>query len=185
MGKLIYTGILSLDGFIAGADGDFSWSAPTEEVHGFINDLQRPIGTYLYGRRMYEVMKVWESWPTGDEPAVVTDFAELWRTAEKIVYSRTLDAVDTAKTRLERNFDAAAVRQLKEESPRDISVSGPTLASHAIEVGLVDEFGVFLHPTLVGGGTRHFPLGVRQSLELVDEHRFENGVRYLSYRPTT
>ena len=180
MGKLIYSTIASLDGYVADASGTFDWAAPDDEVHAFVNDLERPVGTYLYGRRMYEVMAAWET--LDDEEPVMRDFAEIWRAAEKVVYSTTLDAASTARTRIERSFDPDAVRRMKASAERDISVGGPTLAAHAIAAGLVDEYRMFLTPVLVGGGTHAFPADVRIQLELVDERRFASGVVYLRYR---
>jgi dihydrofolate reductase len=184
MAKLIYSGIMSLDGYINDADGNFDWSMPSEEVHAFVNDLERSIGTNLYGRRMYEVMSVWETLDLSGEPAVMQDYASLWQAADKIVFSKTLDATSTSRTRLERSFDPGAIRALKESATRDISVSGPDLAAQAIEAGLVDEFQLFLTPVIVGGGTRYLPDGVFASLELLDQHRFDNGVVHLHYRRT-
>jgi dihydrofolate reductase len=179
MARLLYSAITSLDGYIADADGVFEWAAPGEEVHAFVNDLERPIGTHLYGRRMYEVMRVWE---TMDDPApVMRDFAEIWRAADKIVYSTTLDAPTTARTRVERAFDPEAVRALKAGAGRDLSVGGAGLAAHALAAGLVDEVALFLNPIVVGGGTRALPDGVRLPLQLVDERRFAGGVVYLRY----
>jgi dihydrofolate reductase len=180
--KLVYAAIASLDGYVADVDGNFDWAAPDEEVHAFVNDLERPIGTYLYGRRMYEVMAVWETMPVDDEPAVMRDYAELWRAAEKIVYSRTLDSVSTPKTRLERAFDPEAVRDLKERSASDVGVGGPGLAAEALAAGLVDEISLFLTPVIVGGGTRALPEGLRIDLELLEERRFASGVVYTRYR---
>jgi dihydrofolate reductase len=177
--KLIYSAIASLDGYIADAAGNFDWAEPDEEVHRFVNDQERPVGTYLFGRRMYETMAVWETLKT-DEPAM-QDFAELWRAAHKIVYSTTLDAVSTARTRLERSFDPDAVRQLKETAARDIGVGGANLAGQALAAGLVDEIQLYLTPILVGGGSRALPDGVRRPLELRDERRFRNGTVFLRY----
>jgi dihydrofolate reductase len=183
MAKLIYAAITSLDGYVADENGNFDWAAPDEEVHAFVNDLERPVGTYLYGRRMYEVMRYWETASTSaDEPAVMRDFAELWQAADKIVYSKTLDTTATARTRLERDFDPEAVRQLKASSERDLTVGGPHLAAQALTAGLVDEIHLFLNPVLVGGGNPAFPDGVRMQLELLDERRFGNGVVHLHYR---
>jgi dihydrofolate reductase len=180
MAKLIYSAIASLDGYVADEHGNFDWAAPDEEVHAFINDLERPIGTHLFGRRMYEVMAAWE---TLDDPApVMRDFAELWRSADKVVYSKTLDAVATARTRIERDFDPAAVQGLKAQSVRDLSVGGPDLGAQALAAGLVDECHLFLAPVLVGGGKPAFPAGLRLKLELLDERRFGNGVVHLHYR---
>ncbi len=183
MGKLISTAITSLDGYVADKDGNFDWSVPDEEVHAFVNDLERPVGTYLYGRRMYEVMRFWETAHTlADQPAFVLDYAAVWQAADKIVYSRTLDAVSTARTRLEPEFDPEAVRRLKTEADQDLSISGRELSAHAIRAGLVDEYRQFLGPVVVGGGQRWLPDDVRIDLELLDERRFGNGVVYLRYR---
>ncbi len=183
MAKLIYSAITSLDGYVEDEDGKFEWAAPDEEVHAFVNDLERQIGTFLYGRRMYETMVSWETVSTGaDQPPVMRDFAEMWRGAEKIVYSRTLKTVSSARTRIERAFDPEAVRQMKEVSIRDITVGGPELAGHAINAGLVDECHLFLGPVVVGGGKRSLPRNVRMQLELLDQRRFANGVVHLHYR---
>jgi dihydrofolate reductase len=179
--RLVYSAIASLDGYVADERGNFDWAAPDEEVHAFVNDLERPVGTYLLGRRMYDVMSVWE---TLDDPApVMQDFARIWRAADKIVYSRTLEAVPTVRTRIEREFDADALRLLKAQAAADLGVGGPELAGQAIAAGLVDEIHLFLTPTVVGGGTRAFPAGLRLALDLLDERRFGNGVVYLRYRP--
>ncbi|HEX6399670.1 MAG TPA: dihydrofolate reductase family protein [Actinomycetota bacterium] len=182
MAKLIYAAIMSLDGYVADTDGRFDWSAPDEEVHAFVNDMERPIGTYLLGRRMYEVLVAWETMDTTGEPSTIEDYARIWRAAEKIVYSRSLDAVTGARTRLERSFDPAVVREMKASAGRDISVGGPDLGAQAIREGLVDEIQLFLSPVVVGGGTRALPDGVRVDLELVDERRFGNGTVYVRYR---
>jgi dihydrofolate reductase len=183
VGKLVYAAIASLDGYVADESGNFDWAAPDEEVHAFVNDLERPIGTYLYGRRMYEVMTYWETVSTGpDESPVTRDFTAIWRAADKVVYSRTLEAVSTARTRLERDFDPDAVRALKAASERDISVGGAELAGQALRAGLVDECHLLLSPVLVGGGTPALPVGVRIHLELLGERRFRNGVVHLEYR---
>jgi dihydrofolate reductase len=179
MAKLIYSAIASLDGYVADEDGKFDWAAPDEEVHAFVNDLERPVGTYLYGRRMYEVMAVWE---TIDDPApVMRDYAEIWRAADKVVYSKTLDAVPTPRTRLERDFDPDAVRRMKATAQSDISVGGPELAAEAIAAGLVDELHLFVTPVVVGRGKRSLPNNVRVNLELLDERRFGDGVVHLHY----
>jgi dihydrofolate reductase len=180
MAKLIYTAIQSLDGYTADKDGKFDWAAPDEEVHAFVNDLERPVGTYLYGRRMYETMVYWET--DDDEAPVARDYAELWRAAEKVVYSRTLQTVSSERTRIEREFDAAAIRRLKESSRSDITIGGAELAGQAIAEGLVDECQLVLVPVLVGGGKRALPVGVHAELELLDERRFRSGVVYLHYR---
>ena len=182
MAKLIYAAIASLDGYVEDEEGKFDWAAPDEEVHAFVNDLERPIGTYLYGRRMYETMVFWETVSAeADEPAVFWDYAELWRAAEKIVYSRTLQTVSSAKTRIEREFDREAVQRLKQSSEADISVGGAELAGQAISAGLVDECHLFLCPIVVGGGKRALPDKVRAQLELLDERRFRSGVVHLHY----
>jgi dihydrofolate reductase len=179
MAALIYSAIASVDGYVADEDGRFDWAAPDEEVHSFVNDTERPIGTYLYGRRMYEVMAGWET--THGRSPVEQEFARIWRSADKIVYSKTLATVSGARTRLEREFDPAAVRQLKAVAERDISVGGPTLASKAIRAGLVDELRLFVAPVVVGGGKRWLPDHVRVELELLDERRFRSGVVHLHY----
>ena len=183
MAKLVYSAIASLDGYVVDADGRFDWAAPDEEVHAFVNDLERPVGTYLYGRRMHEVMRYWETAPTGaDEPAVTRDYATIWQAADKVVYSTTLDAVDTARTRLERSFDPDRVRQPKAEAAQDLSIGGPGLAAQALVAGLVDECHLLLTPVAVGGGTPALPTGVRLGLELLDQRRFGSGVVHLHYR---
>jgi dihydrofolate reductase len=182
MAKLIYSAITSLDGYVADEDGNFDWAAPDEGVHTFVNDVERSVGTYLFGRRMYEVMVAWETMPLGDQPPVVRDFAEIWRAADKVVYSKTLQTVSSARTRTERDFDAEAVRRMKVTARRDISVGGPNLAAQAIEAGLVDECHLYFTPIVVGGGTRSLPNDVRVKLELLDERRFGNGVVHLHYR---
>jgi dihydrofolate reductase len=183
MAKLIYAAISSLDGYVADADGNFDWSTPDEEVHRFVNDLERTTGTYLYGRRMYEVMRPWETHPTDDDqPSAGQEFAKIWQVADKIVYSTTLDKVSTLRTRLEREFDPEAIRQMKSAAVRDIAVSGPTLAGQALKLGLVDECQLFLCPVVVGGGLQALPDNVRLRLELLDERRFGNGVVHLHYR---
>jgi dihydrofolate reductase len=183
MAKLIYSGIMSLDGYTVDESGSFDWAAPDAEVHQFVNDLERPIGTYLYGRRMYETMTFWE---TADIPAlthgVEADYAAIWRAADKVVYSSTLTAASSAATRIERRFDPDAIRELKAGADRDIGIGGPTLAASAISAGLVDDFQLFLTPVVVGGGTPYLPAGVHLDLELVDERRFASGVVYLHYR---
>jgi dihydrofolate reductase len=182
--KLIYSAIASLDGYVEDAQGNFDWAAPDEEVHAFVNDLERSVGTYLYGRRMYETMMFWESPPNPvSQPSVARDFATIWQAADKIVYSKTLPAASTAKTRVERGFDPDAVRRLTATAARDLSVGGAELAAQAIEAGLVDEYQLFLVPVIVGGGKRALPeSGVRTDLELLEERRFGNGTLYLHYR---
>jgi dihydrofolate reductase len=178
MAKLIYTSITSLDGYVADASGSWDWSFPDEEVHAFVNDLERPIGTHLYGRRLYEVLKVWE---TMDDPApAMRDYATIWRASEKIVFSTTLTEVSSARTCIERTFDPDAVRALKDTA--DAGIGGPHLAAAALKAGLVDEIGLLMSPVVVGGGNPALPDDVRIDLELLDEHRFGNGVVYLRYR---
>jgi dihydrofolate reductase len=183
MVKLIYSAITSLDGYVADEDGNFDWAVPDEEVHSFVNDLERPVGTYLYGRRMYEVMVGWETANSlAGQPPFMRDFAEIWQAADKIVYSRTLETVSSARTRIERDFDPEAVRQLKASTERDITVGGPDLAAQAFKAGLVDEYHLFVTPIVVGGGKHALPNDVRVKLELLDERRFGNGVVHLHYR---
>ena len=180
--KLIYSAIASLDGFVEDKRGSFEWAAPDDEMHAYVNDLERPIGTYLYGRRMYETMVYWETVSTsGDQSAVTRDFAEIWRAAEKTVYSRTLETASSARTRIERAFEPAAIRQLKQSAPRDITIGGARLAGEAMAAGLVDECHLFLCPIIVGGGKPALPEDVRVQLELLDEHRFRSGVVHLRY----
>jgi dihydrofolate reductase len=182
--KLIYSSIASLDGYVADEDGNFDWAEPDQEVHTFVNDLERPVGTFLLGRRMYEVLVAWETMDTAEEPPVIGDFAEIWREADKVVYSKKLEKASSARTSIERDFDPDAVRQLKASAGRDLTVGGPGLAAHAIKAGLVDELHLFVVPIVVGGGTRFLPDDVRLELELFDEHRFGSGVVYLGYRTT-
>lgn len=186
MGKLIYTGIMSLDGFIEDSSGGFDWSMPDEEVHAFVNAHESSIGTYLYGRRLYEVMKVWETLDTDgdDQPDVVRDYATLWRAADKVVYSTSLSETTTSRTRLVRDLDVDSVRGLKELGP-DVSVGGANLAAQLVAEGLVDEFHVFLNPIAVGGGKPFWPQGVRTEVELLDAQKFSNGVVFLRYGVAT
>lgn len=182
MAALISSALLSLDGYIADANGNFDWAAPTDEVHAFVNQLERPIGTYLYGRRMYEVMSFWET--AADElplsgPAL--EYSDIWHSADKIVYSRTLPDVQTPRTRIERSFDASAVRALKAAASRDISIGGPEIAAEALAADLIDEIHLFVTPILVGDGTPFFPHGSRVNLTLRDEHRFDDGTMHLHY----
>jgi len=183
MVKLIYSTIASLDGYVADEDGEFGWAAPDDEVHAFVNDLERRVGTHLYGRRMYEVMRYWETdEATRDQHPVELDYARIWRKAEKIVYSRTLRSVSSARTRIERDFDAAAIRREKAQASSDIGGGGPGLAARALEAELVDELRLFVVPIVVGGGKRSLPDHVRLELELLDERRFDSGMVYLHYR---
>jgi len=180
--SLIYSAIASLDGYVADEDGKFDWAAPDEEVHAAINDVARPVGTFLLGRRMYEVLAYWDDPPElDDQPRVIREFTEIWRSADKIVYSRTLGEPRTARTRIERDFDPEIVRQLKAESDRDVAVGGPELAAEAIRAGLVDEYQLFLVPVIVGAGTQALPRDARLDLELLDERRFRNGTVFLRY----
>jgi len=178
MARLIYIAIGSLDGYVEDEQGMFDWANPDEEVHAFVNGLVRSAGTHLYGRRMYETM-VW--WETGDHAGVYGEYAEIWRAAEKVVYSRTLQTVSSERTRVEREFDAEEIGRLKETSRSDIAIGGAELAGKAIAEGLVDECHLFLVPVLVGGGKRALPAGVHAELELLDERRFRSGVVYLRY----
>jgi dihydrofolate reductase len=182
MGKLIYAANTSLDGYVQDEGGSFDWSVPDEEVHAFWNEHERHIGTSLYGRRMYEAMRVWgdDDWLT-TEPAVVREYAEIWRDAEKVVYSTTLEAVSTTRTRIERQFDREAVRQLKETASSDLSIGGAALAAQAFRHGLVDECVLLMCPVLVGGGKPAMPRGVRLDLELLEHRRFSNGVIYVRH----
>jgi dihydrofolate reductase len=183
MARLIYGAIASLDGYVADESGDFGWARPDEEVHQFVNDLSRPIGTHLYGRRMYEVMKVWESDELiAGEPDVMREYAEIWRGAEKIVYSRTLEEVETPRTRVDREFDPAALADVKARAGEDLSIGGPTIAAEALRARLVDEVWLILAPVVVGGGTPALPDGLRLDLELLGERRFPNGFVHVHYR---
>jgi dihydrofolate reductase len=186
MAKLIYVMNASLDGYVADEGGKFDWSVPGEEYYSFVNDLVRPVGTYLYGRRLYELMQVWETDPAAAAQSPgAREFAEIWQSADKVVYSTTLAAAATTRTRIERDFDPQVVRQLKAAAERDLTVGGPTLGAHAITAGLVDEYHLFVWPVVVGGGKRFFPDRARLQLELLDERRFGSGVVYLRYRTQT
>jgi dihydrofolate reductase len=180
MARLLYAAIASLDGYVEDEQGEFGWAAPDEEVHAFVNDLERTVGTYLYGRRMYQTMVYWET--DDDDAPVARDYAQQWRAAEKLVFSRTLPSVSSERTRLEREFDAATIQRLKESSPTDLSIGGAELAGQAIASGLVDECHLLLAPALVGGGKRALPAGVRADLQLLDERRFASGFVHLHYR---
>jgi dihydrofolate reductase len=180
--RLIYSMTVSLDGYTADEDGNFDWAAPDEDVHAFVNDLERRIGTYLYGRRMYDVMAYWETAHTQPEQsAVEQDYTRIWQATDKVVYSRTLDKAVSERTRIERNFDPAAIRALKESAGTDIGIGGPELAAEALRAGLVDEVHLFVNPVVVGGGTRALPDHVHLQLDLQDERRFGSGVVYLRY----
>ena len=186
MAKLIYVSNVSLDGYIEDEHGSFDWTAPDDELFAFITDLVRPVGTYLYGRRMYETMAVWETDPAlAAQSELMADFANVWQAADKVLYSTTLDAVSTAKTQLERNFDPASVRAMKASATSDLTVGGAHLAAHALKAGLVDECHLFIRPVLVGGGKPALPSDTRADLELLDDRRLSNGVVYLRYRIPT
>jgi dihydrofolate reductase len=177
---LIYSVIASLDGYTADADGKFDWAAPDEEVHAFVNEVERPVGTYLYGRRMYETMRFWEDPGNAGQSPASQDFAGIWQAADKIVYSTTLAEAPTARTRIERSFDPEAIRALKQRG--NVSIGGPGLAAHAIKARLVDEYQLFVTPVIVGGGTPALPTGIQASLRLTDQRRFASGVVYLRYQ---
>jgi dihydrofolate reductase len=182
MAKLIYSGIMSLDGYVADEQGRWDWSEPDEEVHTFVNELERPVGTHLLGRRMYEVLRFWETADRdADLPAFMRDYSEIWRSADKVVYSTTLQEVSTARTRIERTFDPEAVRHLKATATRELVIGGPELAARAMAAGLVDEYHLLISPVAVGGGKAFWPGGVRVDLELMDQRRFGNGVVHLHY----
>lgn len=183
MARLIYAALMSLDGYVADDDGDFEWAEPTEELHRFVNEMERSIGTYLYGRRMYETMVFWETAHTlADEPTVIRDYARIWQDTDKIVYSTTLDKVTSARTSIERTFDPEVVREMKATATSDISVGGPHLARQAFKAGLVDEFHLFVNPVVVGSGNAALPSDIRIDLELLNEQLFGNGVVHLHYR---
>jgi dihydrofolate reductase len=181
MAKLIYSTSMSLDSYAADETGNFDWTAPDEEVFTLINERERRIGTYLFGRRTYETMAVWETLDTAGLPSVVADYASIWREVEKIVFSSALEAPVSEKTRIEREFDPEAVRAMKRDATRDLSVGGPTLAAQAIASGLVDAINIFVDPIIVGGGLRALLPGLRVGLELLEERRFSNGFVYLRY----
>jgi dihydrofolate reductase len=182
LSNLVYAALMSLDGYIEDETGNFDWAMPDEELHSFINDLEQPIGTHLYGRRMYETMAVWQTIDGPDVSTVEAEFATGWRAVDKVVYSRTLDAVSTPRTRLEREFEPGAVQQMKDTAGRDISIGGPGLAQHAFEAGLVDEVHLFTFPIIIGGGKPALPHGVRLELQLLNERQFPKGVIYSHYR---
>ena len=178
---LIYSLIASLDGYVADADGEWGWSRPDEEVHSFINDLERQLRTHLYGRRLYEVLRAWEDMDVTNQPSYIADFKEIWRGADKIVFSTTLAEVTTGRTQIERDFDPEMIQRLKEKTQHDILIGGPELAAQAIRARLVDELHLLLAPVVVGGGKKALPEGLRLDLELSDERRFGNGTVYLRY----
>ena len=184
MAKLLYSAITSLDGYVADEAGTFDWSVPDDEVHAYINDVMRTVGTHLYGRRMYEVLAAWETIDTGPtQPEVIRDFAALWRAADKVVYSTTLETPRSARTRIERTFDADGIRRIKAVADHDLAIGGPTVAARAFEAALIDEVHLFVNPVIVGGGLRALP-PTRVDLELLDDRRFANGVVDLHYRTT-
>jgi dihydrofolate reductase len=186
MARLIYSAIASADGYTEDAAGSFDWAAPDEELLRFVNGLERPVGTYLYGRRMYETMLYWETAHTvPGQPPSVREFTGIWQAAEKIVFSKTLASVPSARTRIEPNFDTGMIRQLKSATEHDMTVGGADLAGQAIKAGLIDELQLFLAPIVVGGGKRALPNDVRTDLELLDTQRFPSGAVYLRYRPTS
>jgi dihydrofolate reductase len=186
MAKLIYAALTSLDGYVNDEDGGFGWAKPDEQVHRYVNELERPTGTYLYGRRMYEVLRYWHDPDDLDaQPSYIQDYAGIWQAADKVVYSTSLDSASTPRTRLEREFDPAAVREMKDAADADLSVGGPNLAAEALRAGLVDELHQFLNPVVVGGGTAWLPAGLHLELELLDERRFDGGVVHLHYRTRT
>ena len=182
MAKLIYAALTSLDGYVADENGKFDWDQPDEEVHAFVNDLERSAGTYLYGRRMYEVMVAWETVNVADQPPFIRDYAELWRATDKVVYSRTLDTVSSARTRVEHDFDPGVIARMKGSARKDLMIGGPDLAAQAFKAGLVDECHLFIAPVLVGGGKRALPDKVHLKLDLLDERRFTNGTVHVRYR---
>lgn len=182
MAKLIYSMITSLDGFVSDGDGNFGWGAPEQESHEFVNELSKSIGTYLYGRRVYETMLYWETAHLEpDQPPFILEYARIWQATDKVVYSTTLNEVASARTRIERTFDPEAIRRLKAESELDITVDGPNLAAQAIRAGLVDEYQPYIGPAIVGAGNKFFPEGIRAEIKLLDERRFGNGVMWLRY----
>jgi dihydrofolate reductase len=183
MAKLIFSAITSLDGYLEDEAGNFDWAAPDDEVLSFLNDLERPVGTYLYGRRMYETMIHWETADVlRDQSPLAWDWMQLWRAADKVVYSRSLETVSSARSRIERNFEPNAIQAMTSSLERDITIGGADLAAQAFRAGLVDQCQLFLTPVLVGGGKRALPKNVRLDLDLVAERRFGNGVVFLDYR---
>jgi dihydrofolate reductase len=184
MAKLTYATQTSLDGYINDEDGNFGWARPSEEVHTFFNELERPIGTYLYGRRMYETMRYWQEPPDLESQVqYIRDYAEIWQGTDKIVYSRTLESPTTPRTRIESEFDPEAVREMKETADADLAVGGPVLAAEALRAGLVDQLDQVVYPVIVGGGTPWLPDGLRLDLQLVEERRFADGAVHLRYAP--
>lgn len=182
MAGLIYLMLASLDGYVVDERGSFDWAEPDEEVHTLVNEIERPVGTHLYGRRMYEVLVAWETLSLENQPSYIREFAEIWRSADKVVYSSTLQTVSSARTRIERSFDPEAVRRMKTSSERDLNIAGPHLAAEAFRAGLIDETHLFLAPIAVGAGTPALPRDVRLELELMDERRFDGGFVYVRHR---
>jgi len=180
--RLTYLMLASLDGYVVDEQGNFDWAEPDEKVHLLVNELQRQVGTHLYGRRMYQVLVAWDTISFDDQPSFIRDYAGIWRSADKVVYSSTLDSVSSSRTRIERSFDPTAVREMKATAERDLSIGGPHLAAEALRAGLVDEISLFLAPVIIGGGTRALPGGLRLDLELVDERRFDNGFVFVRHR---
>jgi dihydrofolate reductase len=181
MGKLIYAITTSLDGFVADKSGNFDWAEPTEEVHAFVNSTAQSVGTYLLGRKMYEILKVWDSIKDTDSPAM-NQFGDMWRSASKIVYSKSLGQTETTDTTIEGEFNPDQIRQLKKESDKDLGIGGPHLAAAAIKAGLVDEIQQIIAPIIIGDGNHWLPKDVTQKLELVETRRFENGFVHLAYK---
>jgi len=184
MAKLVYVTNTSLDGYMEDLDGDINWGTPDEEYFGFINDIERGIGTNLYGRRMYEAMVYWETAPMAGQSHWIAEFTESWRSSAKIVFSRSLTSVSSARTTLEREFDVDAIRQLKESASLDLTVGGAEIAARAFRAGLVDECHLFFWPVVLGGGKGALPEGARFTLELVDQNRLRSGIAHLHYRVT-
>ena len=181
MAKLIYVANMSLDGYMEDRDGGISWGDPDEEYFGFINDLERPVGTYLYGRRMYEAMTYWETAPTADQPPWVVEFTNMWRAADKVVFSKTLASVSSGRTTLEREFNVDLIRRLKADENRDLTVGGADVAAQAFAAGLVDECHLFFWPVVLGGGKRALPRRERLGFQLLNERRSGSGVVHLHY----
>lgn len=182
MGRLVYTSIGSLDGFIADVDGEFDWSAPDEEVHAYLNERDRRVTAELYGRRLYDVMKVWETFGTGaDASEVERQYGAQWRSRPKVVYSRTLTQVDTAHTELRREVDIPELRAVVDAAEGDVTIGGPELASHALRAGVVDVVEYYANPVVLGAGTPWLPAGLRLELRLAEQHAFSNGVVHLAY----
>ncbi|SDO94393.1 Dihydrofolate reductase [Pedococcus dokdonensis] len=181
MARLLYSAIASLDGYTVDADGDFAWAAPSDEVHAFVNDRERTIGTYVYGRRMYDVMRYWAGRPEPDEQPVSAEYRQIWQAADKVVVSSSLEGAETPRTELVRSFDSAGLHHRKATATADLGIGGPTLAAEAFRAGLVDEVSLYLHPVSVGGGIPALPRDLTVRLQLVEQHTFGDGVVYLRY----